>query len=190
MGSLPTHIVLLNRIVHLNTVNRIVSNSPITSFKIQHSPNFWKPMCDEARTIWFDPYCPFKYFLAVFFQDWNSWFQLLSYFFLAHHLKTLNKEQCDLTHAVLVVILKFFMKNTHGLAYVVFSNISNRLRLRNNTSWCILSIKEIHHVFIQAHNLLLLQRLLKIFSHGQYGFSHITLSKKYDQTPFELRCTS
>ena len=33
-------------------------------------------------------------------------------------------------------------------------------------------------VFIQSYNLLLLQRLLKIFNHGQYGLTHIVLSKK------------
>ena len=38
IAVLPTRIVLLNRIVHLNTVNRIVRNWTITSFKIQHSP--------------------------------------------------------------------------------------------------------------------------------------------------------
>ena len=41
--DVPTHIVLLNCIVHLNTVNRIAHNWTITSFKIQHSPDFGKP---------------------------------------------------------------------------------------------------------------------------------------------------
>ena len=57
--AVPTRIVLLNRIVHLNTVNRIVRNWTITPFKIWHSPDFQKPGCGE-RAIWFDPYCPFK----------------------------------------------------------------------------------------------------------------------------------
>ena len=30
---------------------------------------------------------------------------------------------------------------------------------------------------------------LKNFNHGQYGLIHIVLSKKKDQTAFELRCT-
>ena len=46
-------------------------------------------------------------------------------------------------------------------------------------------------VFIQSYKLLLLQRLLKIFDHAQYGLTHIVLSKKKkDQTAFEWRCTS
>ena len=53
--------------------------------------------------------------------------QLLFYFFLAHLLKTLSKEEYDLTHVVLVAVLQIFIKNTHGLAYVAFSNISSRL---------------------------------------------------------------
>ena len=85
-ASVPARIVLLNRIVHLNTVNRIVRNWTITSFKIQHSPDFRKPRCGEAR----NPYCPFKQFSTVFFKGWNSWIQLLFYFFLKHRLKTLN----------------------------------------------------------------------------------------------------
>ena len=92
----------------------------------------------------------------------NSWIQLLFYFFLYHRLKTLNKEEYNLTHLVLVVILQVFIKNTHGLAYVAFSNISSRLWLGDTTIWHILSIKEIYQVFIQAYNLLLLQRLLKV----------------------------
>ena len=120
----------------------------------------------------------------------NSWIQLLFYFFLYHRLKTLNKEEYNLTHLVLVVILQVFMKNTHGLAYVAFSNISSRLWLGDNTIWRILSIKEIYQLFIQTYNLLLIQRLLKNFNHGQYGLNHVVLSKKNDQTAFELRCTS
>ena len=50
-------IVLLNRIVHLNTMNRIVRNWTITSFKIRHSPDFRKPGCSK-KIIWFDPFCP------------------------------------------------------------------------------------------------------------------------------------
>ena len=42
-------------------------------------------------------------------------------------------------------------------------------------------------------NLLLLQRLLKIFNHGQNGLTHIVLSKKKkekkDKTAFDLRFT-
>ena len=34
------------------------------------------------------------------------------YFFLKHHLKTLNKEEYNLTHVI---------KNTHGLAYVAIA---------------------------------------------------------------------
>ena len=151
--TVSTRIVLLNRIVHLNTVNRNVRNWTITSFKIQHSPDFRKQRCGEAR----NPYCPFKQFSTVFFKGWNSWIQLLFYFFLAHRLKTLNKEQYNLTHVVLVVILQIFIKNTHGLANVAFSNISSRLWLEENTVWLILSIKEIYQVFIQAYNLLLLK---------------------------------
>ena len=59
--------------------------------------------------------------------DWNSWIQVLFYFFLKHHLKTLNKEKCDLTHVVLVIILQIFVKNTYGLVFVAFSNIFSRL---------------------------------------------------------------
>ena len=51
------------------------------------------------------------------------------------------------------------IKNTHGLAYVAFSNISSRLWSGDNKIWRILSIKEVYQVFIQAYNLLLLQRL-------------------------------
>ena len=98
-------------------------------------------------TIWFDPYCPFKQFSTVFFKGWNSWIQLLFYFFLDHHLKTLSKEEKNLTHVALVVILQIFIKNTDGLAYIAFSNISNRLWLGDNTIWCILSIKEIYQLF-------------------------------------------
>ena len=61
-----------------------------------------------------------------------------------------------MTHVVLIVMLKFFIKNTHGLAYVAFTNISSRLWLGDNAIWHILSIKEIYQVFIQAYNLLLL----------------------------------
>ena len=96
----PTRIVLLNRIVHLNTVNHIVHNWTITSSKIQHSPDFQKPGCGK-RTIWFDLYCHYKQFSTVFFKGWNSWIQFLFYFFLEHHLKTLNKEQYSLTHVYL-----------------------------------------------------------------------------------------
>ena len=176
-GAALTRIVPPNRTVHLNTVNRIVRNWTITSFKIQHSPDFRKPRCGEARTIWFDPYCPFKQFSTVFFKDWNSWMKFLFYFLLAHRLKTLNKEQYNLTHVVLVVILQMFIKNTHGLAYVAFSSISSRLWSGDNTIWCILSIKGIYQVYIQVYNLLLLQRLLKIFNHGQYGLTLITFSR-------------
>ena len=144
---------------------------------MQHSPDFRKPRCGE-RTTCFDPYCPFKQFSTVFFKGWNSWIQLLFYFFLDHRLKTLNKEEYNLTHVSLVVILQFFIKNTHGLAYVAFSNISSRLWLGDNTIWRILSIKEIYQFFIQAYNLLLLQRLLENSNHGQYGLAHIVLSKK------------
>ena len=101
MGTgVPTRIVLLNRIVHLNTVNHIVHNWTITSSKIQHSPDFQKPGCGK-RTIWFDLYCHYKQFSTVFFKGWNSWIQFLFYFFLEHHLKTLNKEQYSLTHVYL-----------------------------------------------------------------------------------------
>ena len=155
--AVPTRIIPPKRIVHLNTVNGIVRNWTITSFKIQHSPDFRKPRCCEARTIWFEPYCPFKQLSTVFSKGWNSWIQLLFYFFLAHRLKAFNKEQNDLTHVVLVVILQIFIKNTHGLANVAFSNISSRLWLEENTVWLILSIKEIYQVFIQAYNLLLLK---------------------------------
>ena len=137
-ASVPARIVLLNRIVHLNTVNRIVRNWTITSFKIQHSPDFRKQRCGE-RTIWFDPCYLFKQFSTVFFKGQNSWIQLLFHFFLEHRLKTLNKEECNLTHVI---------KNTHGLAYVAFSNISSRLWSGDNTIWRILSIKEIYQVFI------------------------------------------
>ena len=58
-GNVPICIVLLNHIVHLNTVNHTVHNWTITSFKIRHSPDFQKSGCSK-RTIWFDPYCPFK----------------------------------------------------------------------------------------------------------------------------------
>ena len=51
-------------------------------------------------------------------KGWNRWIQFLFYFFLEHCLKTLNKEEYNLTHV---------NKNTHGLAYVAFSNISSRL---------------------------------------------------------------
>ena len=50
----PTRIALLNHIVHLNTVYYIVCNWTITSFKIQHSPDFRKQRYGE-RTKWFDP---------------------------------------------------------------------------------------------------------------------------------------
>ena len=186
-NAVPTRIVPPNCTVHLNTVYRSVRNWTITSFKIHHSPYFRKSRCGEARV---KPYCPFKQFSTVFFKGWNSWIQLLFDFLLAHRLKTLNKEQYDLTHVVLVVILQIFIKNTHGLACVTFSNVSSRLWLRDNTTWRILSIKEIYQVFIQVYNLLLLQRLLKIFSHGQYGLTHIVLSKKKYQTAFELCGTS
>ena len=84
-----------------------------------------------------------------------------------------------MTHVVLKVILQIFVKNMYdGLAYVAFSNISSRLWLGDNKIWQILSIKEIYQVLIQAYNLLILQRLLKIFSHGQYGLTHNVLSKK------------
>ena len=149
-------------------MNCIVHNWTITSFKIQHSPDFQKPRCGEARTIWFDP-------LKWFDPGWNSWIQLLFYFFLVHCLKTVNKEQYNLTHVVLKVILQIFIKIMYGLACVAFSNISSRLWLGNNTILQILSIKEIYQVFIQAFNLLI---LLKIFSHGQNGLTHIILSKK------------
>ena len=162
--NVPTCIVLLNRIVHLNIVNCIVCNWTITSFKIQHSPDFQKQRCGE-RTIWFDPYCPFKQFSTAFFKGWNSWIQFLFYFFLEHCLKTLNKEEYNLTHVI---------KNTHGLAYVAFSNISSRLWSGDNTIWCILSIKEVYQVFVQAYNLLLLQRLFCIFKSCIYFFSLFT----------------
>ena len=165
----PTRIVLLNRIVHLNTVNRIFRNWTITSFKIQQSPDFRKQRCDE-RTIWFDPYCPLKGFSTVFFKGWNSWIQLLFYFFLEHHKETLKKEQYNLIHVI---------KSTHGLACIAFSNICSRLWSGDNTVWRILSIKEIFQGFIQAYNLLLLQRFLKKFNHGQYSLTHIVLSKKW-----------
>ena len=132
-------------------MNRIVCNWTITSFKIQHSPDFRKQRYGE-RTIWFDPYCPFKQFSTVFFKGWNSWIQLLFYFFLEHHIKTLKKERYNLIHVI---------KSTHGLACIAFSNICSRLWSGDNTVWRILSIKEIFQGFIQAYNLLLLQRFKK-----------------------------
>ena len=62
-----------------------VINWTVTSFKIQHSPDFQKPGCGKG-TIWFDWYCPFKQFSTAFFKAWNSWIQFLFYFFLEHHL--------------------------------------------------------------------------------------------------------
>ena len=118
------------------------------SSSFQHSPDFRKPRCGKARTIRFDPNCPLKQFSTVFFREWNGWIQLLFYFFLVHRLKALNKEQYNLTHVVVVVILQIFIKNTHCLAYVAFANISSRLWLGDNTIWHILSIKEICQVFI------------------------------------------
>ena len=87
-----------------------------------------------------------------------------------------------------------FYQNTHGLAYVAFSNISSRLWLGDNAIWRILSIKEIYQVFIEAYKPLLLQRLLKIFNHGQYGLTHIVLSEKKKKEKkkkiaFDLRFT-
>ena len=133
--------------------------------------------------VW--PILSFQRILNSHFQRLKYWIQLLFYFFFVHRLKTLNKEQHDLTHVVLVVILEIFIKNTHGLAYVAFCNISSRVWLGKNTIWRILSIKEIYQVFVQAYNLLLLQRLLDILNHEQY-----VLSKKSYQTAFELCCTS
>ena len=104
----------------------------------QHSPDFRKQKCGE-RVIWIDPDCFFKQFSTVFFQGRNSWIELLFYFFPEHRLKTLNKEEYNLTHVI---------KNTHGLAYVAFSYISSRLWSGDNTIWRILSIKEIYQVFI------------------------------------------
>ena len=133
-------------------------------------------MCDE-RTIWFDPYCPFS---TVFFKSRNSWIQLLFYFFLEHRLKTLNKEEYNLTHVI---------KNTHGLANVAFSSICSKLWSGDNTVWRILSIKEIFQVFFQVYNLFLTQRLLKILIMNN-TVRPISSFQKNDHTAFELRCTS
>ena len=92
-----------------------------------------------------------------------------------------------MTHVVLVVILQIFIKNTHGLAYVAFSNISSRPWLWSNAIWRILSIKEIHQVFIQANNLLLLQ---KKFQSWTIRFDPYRPFKKKHQNAFELRCAS
>ena len=81
------------------------------------------------------------------------------------------------------------IKNTHGLAYVAFSNISRRLWSGHNTVWRILSVKEIFQVFIPAHKLLLLQRLKK-FQSWTIRFDQYRSFKKNDQTAFELHCTS
>ena len=97
-NNVPYRIDLMNHIVHLNTVNRIFRNWIITFLKIKHLPDFRKPRFGEARTIWFDPYCPSKQFWMVFLKGCNSWIQLLFCFFLEHRLKTLNKEQYDLNH--------------------------------------------------------------------------------------------
>ena len=98
------------------TLNHIVHKCKwtITSFKIQHSPDFrWKigwvnaEWCGE-RMKWSD-------LIILSFQtlcDWNSWIQVLFYFCLEHRLKTLNKEKCNLTHVVLVIILKIFFWKT------------------------------------------------------------------------------
>ena len=156
-------------------MNRIVCNWTITSFKIQHSPDFRKQRYGE-RTIWFDPYCPFKQFSTVFFKGWNSWIQLLFYFFLEHHKETLKKEQYNLIHVI---------KSTHGLAWIAFSNICSRLWSGDNTVWRILSIKEIFQGFIQAYNLLLLQRFKKnsIMDNTVWPISSF-------QKMIELHCTS
>ena len=172
----------MNRIAHLNTVKHIVCNRIITFCKFQHSPYFQKPRCS-------DPYCLFKQFSIVFFKGWNSWIQHLFNFFLDHHLKTLNNEEYNFTYVALVAVLQIFIKNTHGLAYVAFFNISSRLWLGDNTVWRNLSIKEIYQVFIQAFNLLLLQRLLKNVNHGQYGLTHIALSKK-KKIKLRLNCVA
>ena len=92
-----------------------------------------------------------------------------------------------MTHVVLIVMLKFFIKNTHGLAYVAFTNISSRLWLGDNAIWHILSIKEIYQVFIQAYNLLL---LLKILKHTIRFDPYCPFKKNYDKTAFELHFTS
>ena len=63
VAYVPTRIVLLNPIAHMNTVNRIVCNWTITSFKSCHSLDFRKPGCGE-KTIRFDPYCPFKVLIS------------------------------------------------------------------------------------------------------------------------------
>ena len=73
-------------------------------------------------TIWFEPYGPFKQFSKAEIVE--------STFILFLPRASLNKEQCDLTHVVVVlvvVILQIFIKNTHCLAYVAFANISRRL---------------------------------------------------------------
>ena len=73
-------------------------------------------MENQGAATWVKPNCPFKQFSTVFFKGCTRWIPLLFYFFLERRLKTLNKEQYDLTHVVLVVILQIFVKNTRGLA--------------------------------------------------------------------------
>ena len=99
------------------------------------------------------------------------------YFFLKHHLKTLNKEEYNLTHVI---------KNTHGLAYVAFSIFladcdQGTIQFDAFCQWK----KSIKFSFR-----LITFYYFKDFNHGQYGLTHIVLSKKKDQTAFKLCCTS
>ena len=97
-------------------------------------------------------------FNTVLFKGWDSWIQLLLYFLIAHLLKTLNKEQYDLTHVVLAVILQIFIKSTlvwHMLHFPIF--------LEDNTIWSIFSSRALFLLEIFLINSYQRQHKLIIF---------------------------
>ena len=112
-----TRIVLMNQIVHLNTVNRIVHAWTITSLKSRCLLGFLKPgygtknyerqhgsihivlsqnfhQSSKGNTVW--PILSSQGFFIDFHQ------KLIFYFCFKHLLKNLNQEKFGLTHIVLL----------------------------------------------------------------------------------------
>ena len=90
----------------------------------------------------------------------------------------------------LIVILPkvIFIKNTHGLAYVAFSNISRRLWLGDNAIWRILSIKETDQVFIQAYKPFTTSKTFKNFQSRTIWFDpYHPLKKEKKKKNIKLR---
>ena len=201
--AVPTRIVLMNQIVHLDTVNRIVHTWTIMSLKSRYLSGFLKPgygkkiikdnliqfmlsfnkiFINYQKIIQSDPYCPLKdsawpiLSSQGFFRSFHQ--KLVFYFQFKHLLKSLNQRQYGLTHTI---ALEKKIK-THMIHCWNFFNISRKFWPRGNTVSPLLSFQGFHILSFPGSNrnfnlkliyLLVFKSFLK--THGQYGLTHIVL---------------